>query len=97
MQGFYDSKNNLLLTLSILYLFQKDKSIVIATYALCGFSNFGSVGIQVGFLGTLAPKKSKLFAKIGFLALLAGNIACFMTSCMAGEFKFYFIIFFMNI
>jgi concentrative nucleoside transporter, CNT family len=56
---------------------------IILTYALCGFSNFASVGIQVGGLGALAPNQRPLLAKIGMKALLGGSIACFLTACVA--------------
>eukprot|EP00797_Seminavis_robusta_P031235 Sro672_g185080.1 family 28 member 3 (449) ;mRNA; r:30158-31504 len=60
------------------------KSIVIATYALCGFSNFGSIGIQLGGLTPLAPSKAKSLTKLVLSAMIAGNTACFMTACIAG-------------
>ena len=56
---------------------------IILTYALCGFSNFASVGIQVGGLGALAPNQRSLLAQIGMKALLGGSIACFLTACVA--------------
>ena len=57
---------------------------MIATYALCGFSNFSSIGIQIGFLSALVPGKSKLFAKYGLRAMIGGSLACFLTACFAG-------------
>jgi CNT family concentrative nucleoside transporter len=60
------------------------RSTMIATFALCGFSNFSSIAIQVGGIGTLAPEKRPLIAQLGLRALLAGSIACFMTACVAG-------------
>jgi concentrative nucleoside transporter, CNT family len=56
---------------------------IILTYALCGFSNFASVGIQVGGLGALAPNQRAVLAQIGMKALLGGSIACFLTACVA--------------
>ncbi|CAD5217456.1 unnamed protein product [Bursaphelenchus xylophilus] len=61
-----------------------ERAAMIATYALCGFSNLGSVGIQLGVLGGLAPTRKALFAKIAFRALFAGSISCFMTASLAG-------------
>ncbi|KAL3831774.1 hypothetical protein ACJMK2_023481, partial [Sinanodonta woodiana] len=61
-----------------------DRSKVIATYALCGFSNISSIGIMLGALGTLAPKRKSDLAKIVVRAMIAGNVACFMTACIAG-------------
>ena len=63
------------------------KSVVIATYALCGFSNFGSIGIQLGGLGSLvSPEKRKILSKLVFNSMVAGNTACWMTACIAGLF-----------
>ncbi|MCF8237847.1 MAG: Na+ dependent nucleoside transporter [Saprospiraceae bacterium] len=60
------------------------KSLIIATYALCGFSNFASIGIQIGGIGVLAPGQRKALTELGLLALVGGTIACFMTACVAG-------------
>lgn len=62
------------------------KSLIIATYALCGFSNFASIGIQIGGIGTLAPVQRRSLTELGLLALVGGTIACFMTACIAGLF-----------
>lgn len=56
---------------------------VILTYALCGFSNIASVGIQVGGIGALAPNQRATLAQLGFRALIGGSIACFLTACVA--------------
>jgi len=60
------------------------RSIVILTYALCGFANIVSIGIQVGGIGALAPSQRSTLAKLGVKALIGGNLACFMTACVAG-------------
>jgi concentrative nucleoside transporter, CNT family len=60
------------------------KSIIIATYALCGFSNFASIGIQIGGIGAIAPGQRANLAAFGVRALVAGTIACFMTAAIAG-------------
>ncbi len=60
------------------------KSFTIATYALCGFANFGSIGIQIGGIGALAPERRNDLARLGFRALVAGTFANFMTACIAG-------------
>ncbi len=60
-----------------------DKSIIIATYALCGFSNFASIGIQIGGIGSLAPNQRENLTKFGVKALIGGTIACLMTACVA--------------
>lgn len=64
------------------------KSIVIATYALCGFSNFSSIAIQIGGIGGMAPNKQGELSKLGFKALLAASIACMMTATVAGMMSF---------
>ncbi|BFY97092.1 hypothetical protein BsWGS_00132 [Bradybaena similaris] len=62
------------------------RSVVIATYALCGFSNLSSMGVQLGALGAMAPHRKSDMSKIVFRAMVAGNIACFVTACIAGLF-----------
>jgi CNT family concentrative nucleoside transporter len=59
------------------------RSQIILTYALCGFSNIASIGIQIGGIGTLAPNQRSTLAAIGVRALLGGSIACFLTACVA--------------
>ena len=60
------------------------KSIIIATYALCGFSNFSSIAIQIGGIGGMAPNQQGELSRLGFTALLAATIACMMTATIAG-------------
>ncbi|XP_078666868.1 solute carrier family 28 member 3-like isoform X2 [Branchiostoma floridae x Branchiostoma belcheri] len=60
------------------------RSEVIATYALCGFSNLGSMGIMLGGLGAMAPNRVGDLAEMVVRALIAGSIACFMTASLAG-------------
>lgn len=60
------------------------KSELIATFALCGFANFSSVGIQIGGIGGLAPGRKTDLAKLGLRAVLAGSLASFMTATLAG-------------
>lgn len=59
-------------------------SFLIAGYALCGFANFGSIGIQVGGIASLIPGRRHDLAKLGFRAMLAGTMANFMTASLAG-------------
>ena len=61
-----------------------EKSIIIATYALCGFSNFASIGIQIGGIGALAPNQKTNLSQLGLRALLGGTVACFFTAAIAG-------------
>ncbi len=60
------------------------KSKIIATYALCGFANFASIGIQLGGIGAIAPSQKSTLAKFGVKALIGGTIACFLTATIAG-------------
>ena len=60
------------------------KSILIATYALCGFSNFSSIGIQIGGISAIAPGQRKTLTELGLIALVGGTVACFMTAAIAG-------------
>lgn len=57
----------------------------IATYAICGFANPGSVGIMMGGLGTLAPDKRQQIADVAMRAFIAGSAVCFLTACIAGK------------
>lgn len=61
-----------------------DRSLIIASYALCGFANFSSIGIQIGGLGTIAPNQKASLARLGLLAVLGGSLATFMIACVAG-------------
>ena len=62
------------------------KSVLIAAYALCGFANFASIGIQVGGISAIAPGQRKNLTDLGLIALLGGTVACLMTGCIAGLF-----------
>ena len=63
---------------------QDPKSLLIATYALCGFANFASIGIQIGGISQLAPNQRKNLTEMGLKALIGGTIACLMCGCIAG-------------
>ena len=60
------------------------RSFTIATYALCGFANFGSVAIQIGGISGIAPERRSDLARIGLRAMIAGALASWMTACIAG-------------
>jgi CNT family concentrative nucleoside transporter len=60
------------------------RSVVIATYALCGFANFGSVAVQIGGIGGLVPSRRPVFAHYGLRAMVGGALATLMTACIAG-------------
>jgi len=64
--------------------FASDKSIIMATYALCGFANFASIGIQIGGIGSLAPGQRKLLSEFGMKALLAGSLASLLSATIVG-------------
>lgn len=60
------------------------RSAVIASYALCGFANFASIGIQLGGIGGIAPSRMSDLAKLGLRSMVGGSLAAFMTACIAG-------------
>lgn len=70
--------------LATLKFYMSDKATLMATYVLCGFANFASIGIQVGGIGALAPEKKSILAKFGVKALIAGTLACMSTAVIAG-------------
>ncbi|MCF7559173.1 Na+ dependent nucleoside transporter [Sabulilitoribacter multivorans] len=61
-----------------------EKSIIMATYMLCGFANFASIGIQIGGIGSLAPGQRKTLSKFGMKALIGGTIASLISATIAG-------------
>jgi CNT family concentrative nucleoside transporter len=61
-----------------------DRSVTIATFALCGFANFSSIAIQIGGIGALAPSRKPDLARLGLRAVAAGSMANFMSACIAG-------------
>ncbi|HET8885928.1 MAG TPA: nucleoside transporter C-terminal domain-containing protein [Salinimicrobium sp.] len=61
-----------------------EKSVIMATYMLCGFANFASIGIQIGGIGSLAPGKRKLLSEFGLKALIGGSIASLLSATIAG-------------
>ncbi|XP_069110966.1 uncharacterized transporter HI_0519-like [Argopecten irradians] len=63
-----------------------DRAVVISTYALCGFSNISSMGIMLGALGAMAPNRKGDLSRLVVTAMIAGNVACFMTASIAGLF-----------
>jgi CNT family concentrative nucleoside transporter len=63
------------------------RTIVILTYALCGFSNFSSIGIQIGGIGSIAPNQRSTLARLGLKSLIGGTLACLMTATIAGIFN----------
>jgi CNT family concentrative nucleoside transporter len=63
---------------------QDPRSVIIATYALCGFANFASIGIQIGGIGALAPGRRALLSQLGLKALLGGTAASLLNAALAG-------------
>jgi concentrative nucleoside transporter, CNT family len=63
---------------------QHPRSAIIATYALCGFANFGSIAIQIGGIAAIAPGRRKDLARLGLRAMIGGTLAAYMTATMAG-------------
>ncbi len=64
--------------------FSYHKSVIMATYMLCGFANFASIGIQIGGIGIIAPKTRKLLTELGFKAMIAGSLVSLMSATIAG-------------
>ena len=60
------------------------KSVIMATYMLCGFANFASIGIQIGGIGSLAPGQRKTLSEFGLTAVLGGTLASLLSATMAG-------------
>ena len=61
-----------------------DKGTIIATYALCGFANFSSIGIQIGGISAIAPKRKADLSRIAVKAMFGGAIASWITATIAG-------------
>lgn len=61
-----------------------ERAEIISTYALCGFANIGSIGIQIGGIAGIAPERQKDLARLGVRAMIAGTLANFVTACIAG-------------
>ena len=61
-----------------------NKSVIMATYMLCGFANFASIGIQIGGIGSLAPGQRKTLSEFGMKALIGGTIASLLSATIAG-------------
>ena len=61
-----------------------DKSFLIASIALCSFGNFGSIAIQMGGIGEMAPNQRKNLARLGVRALICGTLTCYMSAAIAG-------------
>ncbi len=66
--------------------FASEKSIIMASYILCGFSNVAYIGIQIGGIGSLVPGRKSLLSSLGFYALIGGTIACLFTATIVGMF-----------
>ncbi|TVQ98678.1 MAG: hypothetical protein EA398_13130 [Deltaproteobacteria bacterium] len=60
------------------------RTVILATYALCGFANFGSIAIQIGGIGSIAPSRRSDLARLGLKAMVAGSLASFMNATIAG-------------
>ena len=64
--------------------FGYQKSVIMATYMLCGFANFASIGIQIGGIGIIAPKTRKFLTELGFKAMIAGSLVSLISATIAG-------------
>ncbi len=67
-------------------VFHSEKSMIMATYILCGFSNVASIGIQIGGIGALVPERKGLLSKLGVKALIGGTVASLFTAAIVGMF-----------
>ena len=70
----------------------QDRSIVIATYALCGFANIASIGTVMGALGSMCPPKASAISSMTVRAMLTGTIVSLMNACVAGKFNIIVVI-----
>ena len=61
-----------------------DRSVILSTYALCGFANFASIGVQIGGLSALAAGRKPDFARLGLTAMFGGALASWLTATIAG-------------
>ncbi|MGQ9821620.1 MAG: NupC/NupG family nucleoside CNT transporter [Thermogutta sp.] len=59
------------------------RAFLIATYAICGFANFGSIGVMIGGIGSLIPERRRELAQLGLRSMIAGTLACYSTACIA--------------
>jgi CNT family concentrative nucleoside transporter len=64
--------------------FTYQKSVLMATYLLCGFANFASIGIQIGGIGILAPSKKKTLTELGLKAMIGGTLVSLLSATIAG-------------
>ena len=64
--------------------FSYEKSVIMATYMLCGFANIASIGIQIGGIGVLAPSRRKDLSELSIKALIAGTVASLYTAAIVG-------------
>lgn len=64
--------------------FKNEKSVIMATYMLCGFANFASIGIQIGGIGIIAPKIKHILIELGFKAMIAGTLVSMLSATIAG-------------
>ena len=71
--------------MSTLFYFEQRRSEVISTYALCGFANVGSIGMQLGMFAILVPSRINKISSFILRAMLAGTMTSYLTACTAGE------------
>ena len=79
----YDQLTDLKNIESIIH-FNYEKSVIMATYMLCGFANFASIGIQIGGIGIIAPKIKPLLIELGFKDMIAGTLVSLLSAAIAG-------------
>jgi concentrative nucleoside transporter, CNT family len=82
--GIKVAVNEMVAYTTMLGMSLSDRAVVLVTYALCGFSNFSCIGIQIGGIGALAPEKRSILAELGMRAVLGGALANLLSAFMAG-------------
>lgn len=84
--GIKVAVNEMIAYSTMLTMHLSDRAVILLTYALCGFSNFSSIGIQIGGIGALAPSKRKLLSSFGFKAVMGGVMVNLLSAFVAGLF-----------
>ena len=82
---------NYIYLLELVYFYFQERSTVIATYACCGFGSIAAVGVYMGALVSVAPSRRGDISEVALRAVINGNLAGFLTACIAGDNSSYFI------
>ena len=82
--NLFARRNALLLFIGLAHAYIFWSGDILVSYALCGFANFASIGIQIGGIGALAPGQRQVLTELGIKSLIGGTVACFLTAAIAG-------------